>query len=645
MQLVDRDKSLVRFYLPLKPIDPETERTWDVIRKLSDKIGQELTDILREIAKVNKDLQGIIDRIDFNATTHGQRDIDDDRLSKLIEKIAEKPLGLKDVEADIIGRSYEYLIRKFAEGSGQSAGEFYTPAEVGNLMSKMINVQPGNTVYDPCCGSGGLLIKCELALESEMYNKSKSKYAPLKLYGQEFIPSTWAMGKMNMVIHDMEGNIEIGDSLKDPKFKVGDQHLKFDRVVANPMWNQGRDSLPYISDDFFISDKFDRFPAGSPGGNADWAWMQLLYSCLNENGRAAIILDTGAATRGSGNENASKEKKIRKYFVEKNLIDCVILLPENIFYNTQNASIIIILNKSKKTEGVMMIDLTEQYVKARPKNFLAEEGAKFALDVYENWKNKINISTITERQTIIDNDFVLLPSRYVDHEINRNYENDIELKFKTESKAFNDIIIANFFGQYFKSKKATLGIESNIEFSKKLNGWTIKPLNKVLTQSYFTHSEYDYKDAPVLSLTKDFGLILQSNRFGHSVAIEDTSSYKIVKKGWLVYNPMVIWEGAIHFLKNEDIGIVSPAYKVWIPKKGVDYRYLDYILRTPEVMDKYRRLASGGVKRRRIVSETDFASIEIPIPDANSMEELVKDLDTILNQYTNSIKKLIFKML
>jgi len=178
MQLVDRDKSLVRFYLPLKPKDPETERTWDVIRTLSDKIGQKLTDILREIAKENKDLQGIIDRIDFNATTHGQRDIDDDRLSKLIEKIAEKPLGLKDVEPDIIGRSYEYLIRKFAEGSGQSAGEFYTPAEVGIIMAKIMDAEPGMEIYDPCCGSGGLLIKCELEMEAKMSLRSKDKYAP-----------------------------------------------------------------------------------------------------------------------------------------------------------------------------------------------------------------------------------------------------------------------------------------------------------------------------------------------------------------------------------------------------------------------------------------------------------------------------------
>ena len=122
-KLVARDQKLVRFYLPLKPEDTE-DSVWSVIRTLSDKIGEQLTTYLREIARDNPLLEGIIDRIDFNATTHGQCDIDDDRLSNLIEKISEKRLGLKDVEADIIGRSYEYLIRKFAEGSGQSAGEF-----------------------------------------------------------------------------------------------------------------------------------------------------------------------------------------------------------------------------------------------------------------------------------------------------------------------------------------------------------------------------------------------------------------------------------------------------------------------------------------------------------------------------------------
>lgn len=642
LKLVERDKSLVRFFLPLKPKNPETERTWDVIRTLSDKIGQELTEILRSIAKENSSLQGIIDRIDFNATTHGQRDIDDGRLSKLIEKISEKKLGLKDVEPDIIGRSYEYLIRKFAEGGGQSAGEFYTPGEVGILMSKILQVGKGMSIFDPCCGSGGLLIKCELALEEEMRTKEIKKYSPLQLYGQEFIPATWAMSKMNMVIHDMEGEIEIGDSMRSPKFKTAGKLDTFDRVVANPMWNQGRDSLPYITDDFFINDEYERFPAGSSGGNADWAWMQLLNSGLNDEGRAAIILDTGAATRGSGNDNTSKEKEIRKYFVENNLIDCVILLPENIFYNTQNASIVIILNKLKKTKGIMMIDLTEFYIKSRPKNYLSDEGEKIAIEVYNDWKDLINVSTITDTNIIIDNDYVLLPSRYVNHEINETYEIDVEEKFNSESRAFKDILISNYFAQFFKSQKEMFDVRTNLELVEHLSGWSIKTLDDTLIQSTTTHSNINFKEAPVLSLTKDFGLILQSNRFGHSVAIEDTTSYKVVEKGWVAYNPMVIWEGAIHVLKNEEIGIVSPAYKVWLPRKGVDYRYLDYILRTPEVMDKYRRLASGGVKRRRIVSENDFKSISVPLPDEKTMKSLGDELDKLLSDFDNSLNKLKF---
>ena len=130
------------FILSLEPADPE-EAVWSMIRKVSDRIGEQVTTHMREIAKANPLLQGIIDRVDFNATTHGQRDIDDDRLSNLIEAISTKRLGLEDVEPDIIGKSYEYLIRKFAEGGGQSAGEFYTPPEIGEIMARVLEPAPG----------------------------------------------------------------------------------------------------------------------------------------------------------------------------------------------------------------------------------------------------------------------------------------------------------------------------------------------------------------------------------------------------------------------------------------------------------------------------------------------------------------------
>jgi len=421
-KLVDRDKNkLVRFYLPIKPKDPEKERTWDVIRTLSNKIGEQLTNILRSVAKENPSLQGIIDRIDFNATTHGQRDIDDDRLSKLIEKIAEKRLGLKDVEPDIIGRSYEYLIRKFAEGSGQSAGEFYTPAEVGLIMAKIMDAEPGMEIYDPCCGSGGLLIKCELVMEEKMKLKSKTKYAPLKLYGQEFTPSTWAMSKMNMVIHDMEGDIEIGDTLKNPKFRIKNKLKTFDRVVANPMWNQGRDSLPYINDDYFITDELERFPAGSCGGKIDWGWMQHIYSSLNDPstgsgqaGRAAVILDTGAASRGSGNQGSNKEKDCRKWFVDEDVIEGVIYLPENLFYNTSAPGIIIFLNKNKKHKNkIYLLHAGKEFEKGDPKNFIPENKIDVIADAYKVFEEKEKFAKLVSKEEIIKNDYNISPSRYI----------------------------------------------------------------------------------------------------------------------------------------------------------------------------------------------------------------------------------------
>ena len=449
-QLVEKDKTLVRFYLPMKPKDPEKDSTWDVIRTLSDKIGQQLTDILRSVAKENASLQGIIDRIDFNATTHGQRDIDDDRLSKLIEKIAEKHLGLKDVEPDIIGRSYEYLIRKFAEGSGQSAGEFYTPAEVGMIMANIMNPEPGMEIYDPCCGSGGLLIKCELVLEEKMHLKSKEKYAPLKLYGQEFTPGTWAMSKMNMVIHDMEGEIEIGDTLKNPKLRKKTKLRTFDRVVANPMWNQGRDSLSYINDDFFINDEMERFPAGSCGGKIDWGWVQHIYSSLNDNGRAAVVLDTGAASRGSGNQGSNKEKECRKWFVDNDLIEGVIYLPENLFYNTSAPGIIIFLNKAKQHKNkIFLIHAGKEFEKGDPKNYITSTGIERIGKTFSQFKEEEKFARLVGKDEIIKNDYNISPSRYIqitDAEIYRPIGELIEeLKTLEEEAVIIDMELKNIF--------------------------------------------------------------------------------------------------------------------------------------------------------------------------------------------------------
>ena len=413
-QLVAADHKLVRFYLPLVPEDPE-QPVWSVIRKLSDKIGEGVTTQMRAIARENPLLQGIIDRVDFNATTHGQRDLDDDRLSNLIEAISTKRLGLGDVEADIIGKSYEYLIRKFAEGSGQSAGEFYTPPEVGSIMSKVLQPVPGMEIYDPCCGSGGLLVKCEIAMEESVRGSNGAAIAPLKLFGQEYVPETWAMANMNMIIHDLEGKIEIGDTFKNPWFKNSAGKLrKFDRVVANPMWNQD-----WFTEADYDNDEFDRFPpgAGFPGkSSADWGWVQHMVASLNATGRAAVVLDTGAASRGSGNAGTNKEKTVRQWFVEHDVIESVLYLPENLFYNTTAPGIVLFLNKAKPAERqgkVFLVNASQVFEKGDPKNFIPDAGIQRLADTLIGWQEEEKLSRIVDHADLKKNDYNISPSRYI----------------------------------------------------------------------------------------------------------------------------------------------------------------------------------------------------------------------------------------
>ena len=427
-QLAAADKKLVRFYLPLRPEDPE-QPVWSEIRLQSERIGEGVTSQLRAIAKENPLLQGIIDRVDFNATTHGQRDLDDDRLSNLIEAISSKRLGLKDVEADIIGKSYEYLIRKFAEGSGQSAGEFYTPGEVGAIMSKVLQPQPGMEIHDPCCGSGGLLVKCEVAMEEQVKAQgakagdeaageqaaSAQPVAPLKLYGQEYVPETWAMANMNMIIHDLEGQIEIGDTFKNPKFRDGSGRLRrFDRVVANPMWNQD-----WFSEADYDSDELNRFPSGAgfPGkSSADWGWIQHIHACLNERGRGAVVLDTGAASRGSGNAGTNKEKGVRQWFVEQDQIESVLYLPENLFYNTTAPGIVLFLNRAKASERqgkVFLVNASQVFEKGDPKNVIPASGIERIATTLIHWREEDKFSRIVEQSELQKNDYNLSPSRYI----------------------------------------------------------------------------------------------------------------------------------------------------------------------------------------------------------------------------------------
>ena len=413
--IVDKDHKMVRFYVP-------QAARWAAIAQKATGLGEHLTDATRAVARENPKLQGVIDAVDFNATTAGQRIVDDQRLAALVQTLSQYRLGLDDVEPDILGRAYEYLLRKFAEGQGQSAGEFYTPPEVARLMARLLQPEPGMSVYDPACGSGGLLIKTHLRLlqtEGKRVNahlQLPSTVAPLSLFGQEINPATFAMARMNAFIHDMDAEIALGDTISRPVFTEGQGRLKrFDLVTANPMWNQD------ISVTTYQHDTYDRFHFGlPPASTADWGWIQHMYASLKTGGRMAVVLDTGSISRGSGNQGSNRERAIRKTFVSGDLaargdlIEAVILLPENLFYNTSSPAVIVVVNTAKHHPGeILVINASTLFSKGRPKNRLGDEHIDRIAELYRYWKAGEGVAAIVTVEDVARNDYNLSPSRYV----------------------------------------------------------------------------------------------------------------------------------------------------------------------------------------------------------------------------------------
>ncbi len=402
-----RSALIVRFYIPQK-------YRWEALRNrpADGHLGEFVTEAMREVARLNPLLQGVLDVEDFNERQSGQRTIDDGRLERLIEVISGHRLGLQDTEPDILGRAYEYLLRKFAEGQGQSAGEFYTPKEVGWLMARLIDPEPHTTIYDPACGSGGLLIKPRLLFKK---THPDQQGAVPRIYGQEWTATTFAMAKMNAFLHDfIRADLRIGDTFRNPGFVTDDSSLqRFDYVLANPMWNQKE-----YNETFYANDSYGRFTYGvPPNSSADWAWTQHICASLKENGRAAIVLDTGAVSRGSGSKQSNRERDIRRGFVENDLVEAVILLPENLFYNTSAPGIILLLNCSKPAERegqILLINLSKYFINQKPKNVLTDEGIDVAAEVYQAWESREQLSAVITLEDTQKTDYNLSPSQFVD---------------------------------------------------------------------------------------------------------------------------------------------------------------------------------------------------------------------------------------
>jgi type I restriction enzyme M protein len=261
--------------------------------------------------------------------------------------------------------------------------------------------EEGFEVYDPCCGSGGMLIESHYHLVREGRDPKK-----LFLYGQELNDDTWAMAMMNVFLHDMEAKIERGDTFANPKFLEGGGLKRFDLVLANPMWNQ--DGYRELME----NDQLGRFAYGSvPNSSADWGWIQHMLASLKPKGRIGVVLDQGALFRGGAEGN------IREKIIEKDLVECVVALPEKIFYNTGAPGCLIFLNNNKQSEKkgkVLFIYAAEGFEKLSNMNKLREENTQDIINTFETFKDVPKYARAAQLDEVKENDVNLSVTRYVD---------------------------------------------------------------------------------------------------------------------------------------------------------------------------------------------------------------------------------------
>ena len=348
--------------------------------------------------------KSVFQDISFNTDKLGEEKQKNTILKDLLEVFASKDLDLKPSRIgslDVIGNGYEFLIKNFAASGGQKAGEFYTPPEVSDLIAELLDPQKGDSICDPACGSGSLLMKCGRKVVS---NHNSKQYA---LYGQEAIGSTWSLAKMNMFLHGEDNHkIEWGDTIRNPKLldKNGDLML-FDIVTANPPF-----SLDKWGHDTAENDKFDRFRRGvPPKTKGDYAFISHMIETLKPTtGRMGVVVPHGVLFRGSS------EGKIRQKLIEENLLDAVIGLPEKLFYGTGIPAAILIFKKHKSDDSVLFIDASREFKSGKNQNNLTEENIAKIVETYRARESVDKYAYLATLQEVKDNDYNLNIPRYVD---------------------------------------------------------------------------------------------------------------------------------------------------------------------------------------------------------------------------------------
>ena len=385
---------------------------WIDIRERTENLGAAIVGAMRGIELANPDtLYGVLSVFSAQKWTD-KKNLSDSKLRDLIEHLSTRRLGNKDYPADLMGDAYEVLLKKFADDSKAKAGEFYTPRPVVNLLIRILDPKPGETVYDPACGSGGMLIEA-------IHHMHHDNLCCGSIFGQEKNVVNAAIAKMNLFLHGASDfNVMQGDTLRSPKILQGSEIAKFDCVIANPPF-----SLEKWGATEWSSDKFGRNIWGTPSDSCgDYAWIQhMVKSMAPGNSRMAVVMPQGILFRGN------EDGRIREKMIKSDLIEAIVTLGDKLFYGTGLSPCFLILRRMKPAERsarILMIDATKILTQKRAQNILSPEDVDHIYQLYLDYKNVEDYSKVVTLKEIEDKEFNLSPNRYINYhrEAVRPYE-------------------------------------------------------------------------------------------------------------------------------------------------------------------------------------------------------------------------------
>ncbi len=409
---------------------------WDDLRIVTDNVGAAIQKSFQGIESLNADKLG---GVFGNANWSNKTELPDRMLKDLVEHLSSLTLSIENCPEDELGHGYEYLIGKFDSDDGHTAQEFYTNRTVAHLMAEMLNPQSRESIYDPTCGSGGILISC-----IDHIKKRGDEWRNVKVYGQEIVPLTASICRMNLFLHGVkEFTIRTGDTLSTPTFLERDRLKTFDLVVANPPY-----SISNWDRDAFSTDKYGRNILGTPPqGRADYAFIQhILKSMDPETGRCAILLPHGVLFR-------NEELEMRKKLVQSDMIEAVIGIGKNLFYNSPMEACILVCRAKKPLERlgrILFINARHEVTRKNAESFLEDSHIEKIASVYAGFNDMDGFSHIADYEEIKNNGFELSLALYVDD--NRDAEakpfeksfaewNDIHQKVVRETMPLIEMII------------------------------------------------------------------------------------------------------------------------------------------------------------------------------------------------------------